>query len=92
MSLEQGFTIIDDALNLAVEKLQSQGMPEQEAYIALLVRLWTTVPEEVAEIANMLRDDPDLLSAMNAGTMRLIHLPPKLANQFRLALWRLLDL
>ena len=40
MSLEQGFTIIDDALNLAVEKLQTQGMPEQEAYIALLVRLW----------------------------------------------------
>ena len=69
MSLEQGFTIIDDALNLAVEKLQSQGMPEQEAYIALLVRLWSTVPEEVAEIANMLRDDPDLLSAMNTGAM-----------------------
>ena len=68
MSLEQGFTIIDDALNLAVEKLQSQGMPEQEAYIALLVRLWSSVPEEVAEIANMLRDDPELLSAMNAGT------------------------
>ena len=69
MSLEQGFTIIDDAVNLAVEKLQSQGMPEQEAYIALLVRLWSTVPEEVAEIANMLRDDPDLLSAMNTGAM-----------------------
>ena len=69
MSLEQGFTIIDDALNLAVEKLQSQGMPEQEAYIALLVRLWGIVPDEVAEIANMLRDDPDLLSAMNTGTV-----------------------
>ena len=67
MSLEKGFTIIDEALNLAVEKLESQGMPEQEAHIALLVRLSTTVPEEVAEIANMLRDDPDLLSAMNAG-------------------------
>ena len=67
MSLEQGFNIIDDALNLAVEKLQSQGMPEQDAYIALLVRLWGTVPEEVAEIANMLRDDPDLLSAMKLG-------------------------
>ena len=67
MSLEQGFTIIDDALNLAIEKLQSQGMPEQEAYVALLVRLLSTVPEEVAEIANMLRDDPDLLAAMNAG-------------------------
>ena len=69
MSLEQGFTIIDDALNLAVEQLKSKGMPEQEAYIALLVRLWGTVPEEVAEIANMLRDDPDLLSAMNMGDM-----------------------
>ena len=66
MSLEQGFTIIDDALNLAVEKLQSQGMPEQDAYVALLVRLWGTVPEEVAEIAKTLRSDPDLLSAMSA--------------------------
>ena len=69
MSLQQGFTIIDDALSLAVEKLQSQGMPEQEAYVALLVRLWSTVPQEVAEIANMLRDDPDLLSAMQVGPM-----------------------
>ena len=69
MSLEQGFTIIDDALNLAIEKLKSQGMPEQEAYIALLIRLWSTVPQEVAEIANMLRDDPDLLSAMNTGAL-----------------------
>ena len=68
MSLEQGYTIIDSALNLAVDELKSKGMPEQEAYIALLVRLWGTVPEEIAEIAKMLRDDPDLLSAMNAGT------------------------
>ena len=66
MSLEQGFTIIDNALNLAVEKLQSQGMPEQDAYVALLVRLWGTVPEEVAEIAKTLRNDPDLLSAVSA--------------------------
>ena len=67
MSLEQGFTIIDDALNLAVEELKSKGMPEQEAYVALLVRLWSVVPEEVAEIASMLKDDPDLLTAMNSG-------------------------
>ena len=67
MSLEQGLNIIDDALNLAVEELKSKGMPEQEACIALLVRLWGTVPEEVAEIASMLRDDPELLSAMAAG-------------------------
>ena len=76
MSLEQGFTIVDDALSLAIEKLQSQGMPEQEAYVALLVRLWSTVPEEVAEIANMLRDDPELLSAMSSGPM-----PEPTANQ-----------
>ena len=69
MSLEQGFNIIDDALNLAVEKLQSQGMPEQDAYVALLVRLWGTVPEEVAEIAKTLRNDPNLLSAMSADNM-----------------------
>ena len=67
MSLEQGYTIIDSALNLAIEELKSKGMPEQEAYIALLVRLWGNVPEEVANIANMLRDDPELLSAMNTG-------------------------
>jgi hypothetical protein len=67
MSLEKGFTIIDEALSLAVEQLKLKGMPEQEAYIALLVRLWGTVPEEVAEIASMLRDDPDLLSAINTG-------------------------
>ena len=69
MSLEQGFTIIDSALNLAIENLRSMGMPEQEARIALLVRLWSTVPEEVAEIAKMLRDDSELLSAMNAGAV-----------------------
>ena len=67
MSLDQGFTIIDDALNLAVEELKSKGMPEQEAHIALLIRLWGAVPEEVVEIASMLKDDPDLLSAMNTG-------------------------
>jgi len=64
MSLEQGFTIVDDSLSLAVEKLQSHGMPEQEAYIALLVRLWSVVPQEVAEIVSMLREDPELLSAL----------------------------
>ena len=69
MSLDQGFTIIDSALNLAIENLRSKGMPEQEARIALLVRLWGTVPDEVAEIAKMLRDDSELLSAMNAGAV-----------------------
>ena len=68
MSLEQGLNIIDEALALAVESLETKGVPEQEAHIALLVRLWSVVPDEVAEIAGMLRDDPELLSAMNSGS------------------------
>ncbi len=60
MSLEQGLNIVDDALMLAVKSLESKGMPENEAHIALLVRLWSCVPEEVSEIAAMLRNDPEL--------------------------------
>jgi len=69
MSLEQGLNIIDEALMLAVDSLASKGMPENEAYIALLVRLWSSVPEEVAEVATMLRDDPELMSAMSKGAV-----------------------
>ena len=68
MSIEDGFNIVDGALNLAIEDLQARGMPEQEAHIALLVRLWSIVPAEVADIASMLRDDPELLSALNSGS------------------------
>jgi hypothetical protein len=68
VSLEQGLNMVDDALTLAVESLESKGMPENEAYIALLVRLWSCVPEEVAEIATMLRDDPELLKVMSNNT------------------------
>ena len=57
--------IIDNALSLAVSHLVDKGLPTDEAHIALLVRLWSCVPEEVAEIATMLRDDPDLLTAMS---------------------------
>ena len=69
MTLEQGLNVIDEALALAVENLGSKGVPEQEAFIALLVRLWSVVPDEVAEIATMLRDDPELLSAMSSGSV-----------------------
>lgn len=67
MSLEQGLNIVDNALMLAVKNLESKGMPENEAHIALLVRLWSSVPQEVAEVATMLRDDPELMSAMFNG-------------------------
>lgn len=69
MSLEQGLNIIDEALMLAVDSLASKGMPENEAHIALLVRLWSSVPEEVAEVATMLRDDPELMLAMSKGAV-----------------------
>ncbi|MDB4852052.1 hypothetical protein OAI23_01010 [Alphaproteobacteria bacterium] len=68
MSLEQGLNIVDDALMLAVKSLESKGMPENEAHIALLVRLWSCVPEEVSEIAAMLRNDPELLTALSSNT------------------------
>jgi hypothetical protein len=42
-------------------------MPIDEAQIALLIRLWNVVPEEVAEIADMLRKDSDLASAINGA-------------------------
>jgi hypothetical protein len=67
MLLDHGVTVIDDALNLAVEKLRLKGLTEQDAYVALLVRLGSIVPEEVREIADILFHDPDLLSAMKVG-------------------------
>jgi hypothetical protein len=67
MSLEEGFNIVDNALNLAVADLEGRGMPKDEAQIALLIRLWNVVPEDVAEIADMLRKDSDLASAINGA-------------------------
>ena len=61
--------IIDNALSLAVSHLVDMGLPKDEAQIALLVRLWSCVPEEVAEIANILREDPQLLTAMSNNSV-----------------------
>ena len=65
MTITQGFNIVDDALSLAVSDLEQRGMPRDEAHIALLIRLWKTVPDEVAEVAQMLRDDPELVAAIS---------------------------
>jgi len=40
-------------------------LPRDEAQIALLIRLWNVVPDEVAEVADLLRKDPELSSAIN---------------------------
>jgi len=55
MSIAHGLNLIDEALNLALSDLEGRGMPKDEAQIALLIRLWNIVPEEVAQIAELLR-------------------------------------
>ena len=65
MSLAEGLNIVDHALNMAVVELEDRGMSTDEAQIALLIRLWNNVPEEVASIAELLRKDPELALAIN---------------------------
>lgn len=69
MSLEQGFNIVDNALNLAVSDLEQRGMPKDEAYIALLLRLRNVVSPDVVKVADLLSDDADLNAAINQDTV-----------------------
>ena len=66
MSLEQGFNIVDEALALAVKELEQKGMPTDEAYIALLIRLRAVVSPDVLKVADMLSEDPEVYSAINS--------------------------
>ena len=65
MSLEQGVNIVDEALALAVKDLEQKGMPTDEAYIALLIRLRALVSPDVLKVAEMLSEDPEIYSAIN---------------------------
>ena len=65
MSLEQGLKIVDNALNLAVNDLGERGMPKDEAYIALLLRLRNVVSPNVVQVADLLSDDAELNAALN---------------------------
>lgn len=65
MSLEQGFTIIDGALDLAMDHLEQKGLPKDEAQIALLLRLRNVVSPEVAKMTELLTDDVELNAAIN---------------------------
>jgi len=65
MSLEQGFNIIDEALALAAKDLEQKGMPTDEAYIALLIRLRAVVSPDGLKVAEMLGEDPEVYSAIN---------------------------
>jgi hypothetical protein len=65
MSIADGLNIVDNALNMALSDLENQGLPRDEAQIALLIRLWNVVPDDIAEVADLLRKDPELSSAIN---------------------------
>jgi hypothetical protein len=58
--------IVDQALNSAVSHLNQHGMPDDEAKIALLIRLWSIVPPEIGEIADILRTDKELSDVINS--------------------------
>ena len=65
MSLEKGFSIIDNALNLAILDLERRGMSRDEAQIAMLMRLRNSVSPEILQVTEMLSDDDELNAAIN---------------------------
>ena len=65
MTTTNGFAIIDNALSLAVADLKKLGLPEDEAHIALLVRLKHLVPTEVQQVADLLSEDDEVNSRIN---------------------------
>ena len=66
MTSTNGFAIIDNALSLAVANLEKLGLPEDEAHIALLIRLKYLVPSEVQHVADLLSEDDEINSSINA--------------------------
>ncbi|MCH1516560.1 MAG: hypothetical protein L7U52_07585 [Alphaproteobacteria bacterium] len=69
MSLEQGFNIVDNALNLAVSDLEQRGMPKDDAYIALLLRLRNVISPDVVKVADLLSDDAELNDTINQNSV-----------------------
>jgi hypothetical protein len=67
MSIQSEMNIVDQALASAIGHLAEKGMPDDEARIALLIRLWSTVPPEISEIAEILRADEELDAVINAA-------------------------
>lgn len=65
MSLEKGFNIIDEALDLALLHLERRGMPKDEAQIAILMRLRNSVSPEILKVTEILSDDDELNAAIN---------------------------
>ena len=69
MALENGMNIVNDALLLAVGDLVEKGLPEDEAYIALLIRLKHMVPAEIQKVADLLSEDDEVNGRINKDLM-----------------------
>ncbi len=69
MTSTNGFAIIDNALSLAVADLKKLGLPEDDAHIALLIRLKHLVPSEVQHVADLLSEDDELNGHINQDFM-----------------------
>ena len=65
MTNANGFQLVDNAISLAVDDLKDRGLPEDEAHIALLLRLKHLVPVEVQKVADLLSEDEELNSRIN---------------------------
>ena len=65
MALENGMKIVDSALSLAVGDLVQKGLPKDEAYIALLIRLKHMVPSEIQKVADLLSEDDEVNECIN---------------------------
>ena len=71
-----GFQMIDNALSLAVSHLVEKGLPQDEAHIALLLRLKYLVPPDIQQVADLLSDDDELNSRINpdSGAKQIVSL------------------
>lgn len=65
MSHENGMSILDQALSLAVSDLTNRGMSEDDAHIALVIRLKHVVSPEIFQVADLLAEDEDISSMLS---------------------------
>ena len=79
MTNENGFQMVDNALSLAVSQLVDKGLPQDEAYIALLLRLKYLVPNEIQQVADLLSDDDELMR-INPDLTQIGIFQPKYEN------------
>ena len=65
MSHQNGISILDQALSLAVNDLTKRGMSVEDAHIALVVRLKHLVSPEIFQVADLFSEDEDVSSILS---------------------------